>query len=220
MDSRDYIEAQLRDCYGRVVYSHKAHEKCADILLSRLSRIKLAQIILASVTTGSFISAFFGTGDVGTAIGLVVSATLLVLNAYTKDYDLGKLAQKHRQSGADLWLIREEYLSLITDLRVGDDSVENVRLRRDALLRRLHAVYAGAPSTTVRAYTEAQKALQQLEEMTFSDEEIDKLLPPRLRSTPAQPDGSDQPQACVKSRQAGRAHERNDGAPPTDQEIK
>lgn len=207
MDSRDYIEAQLRDCYGRVVYSHKAHEKCADILLSRLSRIKLAQIILASVTTGSFISAFFGTGDVGTAIGLVVSATLLVLNAYTKDYDLGKLAQKHRQSGADLWLIREEYLSLITDLRVGDESVENVRLRRDALLKRLHAVYAGAPSTTVRAYTEAQKALQQLEEMTFSDEEIDKLLPSRLRSTPARPDGSDQPRARVKSRR-GRTRTR------------
>ena len=192
MDSRDYIEAQLRDCYGRVVYSHKAHEKCADILLSRLSGIKLAQIILASATTGSLISAFFGTGDVGTAIGLGGSATLLALNTYTKDYDLGKLAQKHRQSGAELWVIREEYLSLITDLRVGDESVENIQLRRDTLLNQLYAVYAGAPSTTVRAYTEAQEALQQLEEMTFSDDEIDKLLPARLRGTAARPVGSDQ----------------------------
>ena len=181
MDSRDLIEAQLRECYGRVVYSHKAHEKCADILLSRLSTIKLVQIILASVTTGTLISVFFGTGTVGTTIGVVASTTLLALNAYTKDYDLGELAQKHRQSAADLWLIREEYLSLITDLRVGDESIENVRLRRDALLKQLHAVYSGAPSTTVRAYTEAQKALQQSEEMTFSDEEIDKLLPGHLR---------------------------------------
>ena len=176
-DSRDFVEAQLRECYGRVVYSHKAHEKCADILLSRLSTIKLSQIILAAVTTGSFIYAFFGTEAVGTAIGVVVSTTLLMLNAYTKDYDLGELAQKHRQSAADLWLIREKYLSLITDLRVGDDSIENTRLRRDALLQQLHTVYSGAPSTTVRAYTKAQKALQQWEEMTFSDEELDKLLP-------------------------------------------
>ena len=124
---------------------------------------------------------FFGTGDIGTAIGVVVSTTLLVLNAYTKDYDLGMLAQKHRQSAADLWLIREEYLSLITDLRVGDESIENVRLRRDALLKQLHAVYSGAPSTRDRAYTKAQKALQQWEEMTFSDEEIDKLLPRQLQ---------------------------------------
>ena len=180
-DSRYFIEAQLRECYGRVVYSDKAHEKCADILLSRLSTIKLWQIILASVTTGSFISVFFGMGNVGTAFGGMASTTLLVLNLYTKDYDLGELAQKHRQSAADLWLIREEYLSLITDLRGEDESIENVRLRRDALLKQLHTVYSGAPSTTVRAYTEAQKALQQWEEMTFSDEEIDKLLPRQLQ---------------------------------------
>ncbi len=190
-DSKNVIEAQLRECYGRVAYSHKAHEKCADILLSRLSKIKFGQIILAAVTTGSLISVFFGTGDVGTAVGVVVSATLLVLNAYTKDYDLGEVAQKHRQSAADLWLIREEYLSLITDLRVGDESIENVRLQRDALLKQLHAVYSGAPSTTVRAYTEAQRALQQWEEMTFSDEEIDKLLPGHLQSAVSRPGSSD-----------------------------
>lgn len=26
------LEGQLRECYGRVVYTHKTHEKCADIL--------------------------------------------------------------------------------------------------------------------------------------------------------------------------------------------
>ena len=181
MESQDLVEGQLRECYGRVVYSHKTHEKCADILLSRLSTIKLWQIILSSMTTASFISAFFGTGAVGAAFGVVISTTLLVLNAYTKDYDLGELAQKHRQSAADLWFIREKHLSLLTDLRVGDESIESIRSRRDALLKELHGVYSGAPSTTVRAYTEAQKALQQWEEMTFSDEEIDKLLPRELQ---------------------------------------
>ena len=194
MGSRDFVEAQLRECYGRVVYSHKAHEKCADNLLSRLSKIKLWQIILASATTGSFISVFLGTGAIGTAIGVTVSTTLLVLNAYTKDYDLGELAQKHRQSAADLWLIREEYLSLITDLRVGDESIEEIRLRRDALLNQLHAVYSGAPSTTVRAYTAAQEALQQLEEMTFSEEEIDKLLPSKLRRSSSRSRGDERRQ--------------------------
>lgn len=194
MDSRGFVEAQLRECYGRVVYSHKAHEKRADILLSRLSTLKLWQIILASVTTGSFISAFFGAGAAGTAIGVAASTTLLVLNAYTKDYDLGELAQKHRQSAADLWLIREEYLSLITDLRVGDESIENIRLRRDTLLKQLHAVYSGAPSTTAQAYTEAQEALQQWEEMTFAEEEIDELLPSKLRRGLSRARGDDQGQ--------------------------
>ena len=62
MDSRDLIESQMRECYGRVVYSHKTHEKCVDILLKRLGRIKLSQIVLSSMTTAGFISMIFGAG--------------------------------------------------------------------------------------------------------------------------------------------------------------
>lgn len=172
----------MRDCYGRVVYSHKTHEKCADILLSRLSTIKLWQIILSSITTAGFLAAIFGAGPAGAAIGVVVSTALLVLNAYTKNYDLGALAQKHRQAAADLWLLREKYLALITDLRIGKESLEKISARRDAILEDLHGVYSGAPSTTFAAYKKAQKALQEQEDMTFSDAEIDAFLPKELRN--------------------------------------
>lgn len=190
MNSRELIEGQVRECYGRVVYSHKTHEKCADILLSRLSTIKLSQIVLSSITTAGFIAAIFGAGAVGAAIGIVVSTALLVLNAYTKNYDLGELAQKHRQAAADLWLIREKYLALITDLRVGKESLEKATTRRDELLEDLHGVYSGAPSTTYQAYKKAQEALQQYEEMSFSDAEIDALLPRELRKTRAEGEAS------------------------------
>ncbi len=181
MGSRALVEGQVRECYGRVVYSHKTHEKCADILLLRLSSIKLWQIILSSITTAGFIAAIFGAGPVGAVIGVVVSTILLVLNAYTKSYDLGELAQKHRQAAVDLWLLREKYLALITDLRVGKASLENICVRRDAILEDLHAVYSGAPSTTFAAYKKAQEALQQQEDMTFSDVEIDAFLPKELK---------------------------------------
>lgn len=180
-DSRGILEGQLRECFGRVVYSHKTHEKCADILLKRLSRVKLWQIILSALTTGGFIAAVFGAGQVGALTGIMVSTVLLVLNAYTKNYDLGELAQKHRQAGVDLWIVREKYLSLITDLRMGEKPIETLQAERDALLEELHSVYSGAPSTTYQAYKKAQEALQRLEEMTFSDEEIDAFLPKKLR---------------------------------------
>lgn len=180
-DARALIEGHVRECYGRVVYSHKTHEKCADILLSRLSAIKLWQIILSSITTAGFIAAIVGASPVGAVIGAVVSATLLALNAYTKNYDLGELAQKHRQAAADLWLLREKYLALITDLHVGRESIEKIAARRDAILEQLYGVYCGAPSTTFAAYKKAQEALKQQEDMTFSDAEIDAFLPKELR---------------------------------------
>lgn len=181
LDSRAILEGQLRECFGRVVYSHKTHEKCADILLARLSQVKLWQIILSALTTGGFIAAVFGAGKIGALVGVIVSTMLLALNAYTKNYDLGELSQKHRQAAADLWIIREKYLSLITDLRMGEKPIELLQKERDDLLEELHSVYSGAPSTTYQAYKKAQEALKQLEDMTFSDEEIDKFLPKELK---------------------------------------
>jgi hypothetical protein len=39
----------------------------------------------------------------------------------------------------------------------------------------------GAPSTNYKAYKRAQEALQQLEDMTISDVEVDKFLPNELK---------------------------------------
>lgn len=180
-DARRILEAQLRECFGRVVYSHKTHEKCADILLGRLAAIKLWQIILSAITTAGFVATLV-TDKHGAAIaGVVISTLLLILNAYSKNYDLGEVAQKHRQAAADLWLIRERYLSLITDLAMGEKPLEALQTERDTLLTQLHAVYSGAPSTMDKAYRRAQEALQKLDDLTFSDKEIDAFLPQPLK---------------------------------------
>ncbi len=187
INTENVLEGQLRECYGRVVYSHKTHEKCADILLKRHKQIKFWQIVLSAIVTGGLISTLFDFSALaefkksGTLVAVVLSTILLVLNSYTKDYDLGEIAQKHRQAGADLWIIRERYLSLLTDLRMAAIPIEDVRSKRDQLAEDLHAVYSGAPSTNYKAYAAAQKALKQLEDMTFSDEEIDAFLPKELK---------------------------------------
>jgi hypothetical protein len=178
---RQVLEGQLRECYGRVVYSHKTHEKCSDILLSRLSTIKIWQIILSALTTGGFISTFLGAGEVGAAIGVLISTLLLILNAYTKNYDLGELAQKHKQAANEIWFLREKYLSLLTDLAIGEKPMGQLLTERDVLLESLHSVYSGSPSTTFDAYKKAQDSLKTKEDMTFSDEEINAFLPTELK---------------------------------------
>lgn len=180
-EARQILEGQLRECYGRVVYSHKTHEKCSDILLTRLSTIKLWQIILSALTTGGFISTFLGAGEIGAGIGVVISTMLLILNAYTKNYDLGELAQKHKQAANEIWFLREKYLSLLTDLAMGEKTIEQLKIERDTLLESLHTVYSGSPSTTFEAYKKAQDALQTKEDLTFSVEEIDAFLPKELK---------------------------------------
>ena len=175
------LEGQLRECFGRVVYTHKTHEKCADILLKRLARMKLSLIILSAVTAVGCFSLLFSSERIGAIIASFVSAILLGLTLYAKDYNLAELAQKHRQAANDIWLIREKYLSLITDLVVGGKPLETLQQERDVLMTDLHSVYSGAPSTTYKAYKKAQQSLKYSEDMTFSDEEIDAFLPSELK---------------------------------------
>ena len=176
-----YLEDQLRVSFGRVTYSHKTQEKCADILLFWSFIIKVTQIVLSAVSSVSIFSTFFGVGVYGSIVGGLLAAILCALNLLTKESNLGEFAQKHRTTASDLWLIRERFLSLLTDLRTGNIALEEIQKERDILLTNLGAIYSVAPSTNSRAYQQARKALKYDEEMTFSEQEIDAFLPNSLK---------------------------------------
>lgn len=110
-----------------------------------------------------------------------VSLISLIVSGYMKGFDPGAAAQKHRDTAADLWAIRESYLSLLTDICSGCVTADAARERRDALQNSLAAIYKSAPGTTPEAYGIAQMGLQKHEDYTFNPGEIDKFLPPALK---------------------------------------
>lgn len=174
------LESQIRECYGRVVYSHKTHEKMADICLKNLKIIKISEIILSALTTTALIYALFGDGKASTIIAAVFSTLLLALTLYTKEYNLGEVAQKHTNTANNLWLIREELLSLIVDIK-SNTPINIIKEKRDKFNLSLSNIYSGSPRTNGKAYKMAQDALKKYEELTFTDKEIDLLLPHDLR---------------------------------------
>ena len=179
--NNNVFEAQIRECYGRVCWSHKTHEKCADILEKRLKSLKLTQIVLSAIITTGILVAIFGENQTIGIITAILSGLLFGINSYTKDYDLGEISQKHSNAAVNLWNVREKYLSLLTDLRENIISQNEARKIRDDLQTQLASVYEGSPRTLSKAYRDATKALKENEELTFSDEEIDRLLPKVLR---------------------------------------
>lgn len=177
----ELLEAQIRECYGRVVWTHKTHEKCSDILTNRSDRIKLAQLILSALTTAGIFVTVFGDHNWVGILSALISALLLILNTYTKKYDPGEIAQKHANCAATLWNVRETYLSLLVDIRSGTVTADTIRCQRDKLQNELFNIYKGSPRSFGKAYKEASQSLKEMEEMTFSDAEIDSLLPKMLR---------------------------------------
>lgn len=179
------LEDQIRECYGRVVYTHKTHEKMADRCSRTLRRFKIAQIVLTAITASGAFSVVFLDDNLLKIATAVTSIASLIISGYMKGFDPGATSQKHRDAAASMWPIRESYLSLLTDLRmkrISDD--EGVKVR-DALQVKLAAIYVGAPQTTGDAYADAQDALKNKEDLTFSDAEIDCFLPTSLRKSAA-----------------------------------
>lgn len=175
------LEGQIRECFARVVYSHKTHEKQGDICAGTLRRFKIAQIALAAATTSGALAVLFTDGFALKATTALVSLIGLFVSSYMKGFDPGAAAQKHRDAAADLWAIRESYLSLLTDLATGAMTDDCARDLRDRLQDALAAIYKSAPGTTPKAYGRAQRSLQQLEDYTFNPGEIDRFLPPSLK---------------------------------------
>lgn len=179
------LEDQLRECYGRVVYTHKTHERMADRFSATLSRYKLTQITLTALTSAGAVGVVV-TGEAWTEVATVVVSFLnLFISTYLKNFDPGATAQKHRDAAAKLWNVRECYLSLLTDLpKVSREAAVE---RRDELQEVLAALYIGAPQTDGLAYSEAQDRLKNMEDMTFTNEEIDCFLPLSLKRSGGRP---------------------------------
>jgi hypothetical protein len=175
------LEDQLRECYGRVAYSHKTHEKQADLYFRAQNRLKNGLIMLSAITTTGMLATVFGEGKVVAALAALLGVILTGLTAYSKDYDLAALGQRHSDSATRLWAIREGYLTLLTDLASPGVHLGEIRSRRDALQAKLEGIYGEAPRTTPKAYALAQQALKLREDLTFSPEEIDRMLPSALR---------------------------------------
>lgn len=177
------LEAQIRECFGRVVWSHKTQEKCADILTKRNDCIKNVQILLAGfITTGLLLRVFKGS-ELALIISTILSAIQFAFTSYLKEYNLGETIQKHNSSALELWNIREQYLSLLTDIKAEKKSIDEIIEQRNSLQIALEGTYKGSPRTFSKAYNKASEGLKRNEEYTFSDEEIDKFLPKELRKT-------------------------------------
>lgn len=180
----EYLLAQVREAFGRVVYSHKTHEKQADLCFTKHRWQQGLLVGFTAISTGTFLAAVLGLVGNPVLTSLATSAIALVVSALSlaaKSFRFGEESEAHRDIASRLWDVRESYLSLIADLMSGVTSKSDGRMRRDEFQEATRKAYAVAPRTTAKAYGKAQDGLKNNEELTFTSREIDLLLPMALR---------------------------------------
>lgn len=170
---------QIEEAYGKVVYTYTTQVIHAGRLHKKYTALKWAQLVLSAITTGGFIGTLVTNQILLTWVGGICSTILLVLTAYFKDTDLSATHKLHLETSNKLWLLRELYLSLLTDFSTL--SREEIVSKRDELQERVAKVYDSAPLTDSKSYSLAQKALKENESQFFSRQELNQLLPETLR---------------------------------------
>jgi hypothetical protein len=176
--------AQVRESFGRVVYSHKIHEKQADISFSRHQWQQGILVALSAVSSGTFLTLVFGLFGNSTWTSLATSFCALLVSWMSlgaKTFKFDETSASHRDVASNLWDVRESYISLIADMMSGQISDSDARKRRDELQSLARDVYSAAPRTSGKAFVRAQDGLKNNEEMTFTTREIDLFLPEALR---------------------------------------
>lgn len=183
-ESTYLILSQVRESFGRVVYSHKVHEKQADICFCKhrwQQGILIGLTAIGSVTFLTEVVSQFANRTLASLTTSLVALLVTWASLGAKTFNYSDEAEAHRATASQLWSVRESYISLITDLMSGDVSSSDAQARRDDLQERAYAIYSTAPRTSGRAFKRAQQGLKSNEEMTFSPCEIDLFLPKALR---------------------------------------
>jgi hypothetical protein len=177
----DTINLQIiRESFGRVAYSHKTHEKAAEIQENRANIVKGLNVVLTALTSTSILGDLISNQIYFQYISPILIVITLAFLIFQLSFNPGQQAEKHRQAAKELWFIRERHVNFLADIKNEKISENEIITYRDALLKELRLIYKFAPQTNSKAYKEAQKALKIDEELTFSDNEINNLLPKEL----------------------------------------
>ena len=179
--NRTGILNQIKESYGKLVYTYTTHIKCASILSKRNEIIKWFLIGFTALSTGGLFTIIFADNSLLVEIiTTIITTVTLALTTYQKSSSLESRIVSHIQIHKELWRLREEFLSFLTDFDYLSD--ERIIEKRDYLTARLGEVYSREPLTNSKAYKMAQKALKSEEEQFFTEEELNLLLPKHLRS--------------------------------------
>ncbi|MGK4040888.1 SLATT domain-containing protein [Heyndrickxia oleronia] len=183
----------ILELYGRIVYSHKTHEKAIERLTKKTKNTKLVQIILLSITSAGIIgsltdllSPLFNTySRASIYYNLVIIGLTLVATGFSI-FDLCSSDKddlySHKVAASKFLYIRDKYLVLIADYK--DKLITDHQLleHRDKLYLELSKLHDECPKTTKKDYNNARKALKENDEYTFDLHELEKFLPVYMRN--------------------------------------
>lgn len=175
------LNDNVRKTFAGIVWTHKIHEKQADIYYKKSEFMKNAGVITSALTYAGVSSAIFVDQSWVKITSVLVSFISTAINLYLKSNDLNARIQSHKKTAVELLELKDEFESLLMHIKnSANHSIADLEKTYNELKSKKNKIYKNAPITTEKAVKLAKQALNISKDNKFSDEEIDGFLPSSL----------------------------------------
>lgn len=187
----NHLLSNVRFYFAQSVFMNSCHYKAyyrlekRKLLISRIvSFFSIVTIVLLILQVIGLENSYKSLINIVAFIGLVLTGSSLVFELINKE-DLSILMYQHRNTAEKYKILRDHYMTLISDIMSNSGDKSTLKEKRDRLLEKYSEIGESSPVTDYKDYIAAQKALglkgKSDEEFTWSNKEIDKFLPKELK---------------------------------------
>ena len=175
------IDDLVRNHFANVVWTHKIQEKQAEIYEARYKLLATTNIVTASLTSAGVFSTVFVDPTWVKIVSTIAAFVTTAISAYLTSFDYKSMARANKVAATKLVALRDELLILLEKIKFRQQPIQELTAEFDALQKRIHDVYTNAPNTTSKAVDMAEVSLKSNKDGTYTDAEIDSLLPNSLK---------------------------------------
>lgn len=177
----------IRQSFANTVFTHKVQEVATEKQEKNVSMIKKVNIFFVLIVLVFLILQVSNPSNlIFSYISAGVTVAEIIFLIIQLSFSFEQRVVMHKNSALKYMALRDSYRSLIVDIMNDRIPEEMIITRRDLLQREYQTISDLAPQTGDEEYLKAQECLNKRgrvdgEEFTWSDEEIDRFLPERLR---------------------------------------
>ena len=175
------LEDLVRARYASVAWTHKIQEKQAEIYDSRYSIMATINIVAATITSVGIISLLFTDQSWVKFASSIVSFVSVFLGAFMKTFDFSSMSKANKVAATKLVALRDELQTLLFKIRACTHPINELEQEFENIQQKIHTIYDEAPKTSDAAVKMAGESIKVKKDNSFSDEEIDLLLPDSLK---------------------------------------
>ncbi len=185
-DTRNSVQLSIAKQFtADVMWTHKVHEKQAEIYFGYHECLYWIDVCLSFVTAcGVFALARNLLPCYQWLIELLSIITSVLATGFAifiKHCDFCNQARQHKSAAVRFLGIRNRLYQIVGDFRSGNRPIEDIRAEFAQIRETTQALYELVPQTTPKALAKAETALKTKKESSYSQEELNALLPEYLR---------------------------------------